>query len=172
MGSLLFFVGKSTGTIVPWLPIVGVVALAGEIAARTLAARPITSATPSTLIGAYPARLFLNAAISETTALVAFAAAFLGAPKWVYFLGGAALLQMDGRATGTEFAPPTAGADTGDGQSARAVRDPLRPDRQLPGSSREPAQARRLTTDPDRRPGTGTPTESPAAILISVVPRP
>ena len=72
----------------PWLPIlaaIGVLCTGLNHAVE----RPLDCSTDEKLAGSYRTRFFLRIAFAETVALFGFVFAFIGAARWIYYLGAA-----------------------------------------------------------------------------------
>ena len=75
----------------PWLlAVLGITALC--VGRAALAERPLDDSSPAKLFASYQTRFFLRIAFGESIALFSFTFTFLGAPPWIYYLGGAIAL--------------------------------------------------------------------------------
>jgi F0F1-type ATP synthase membrane subunit c/vacuolar-type H+-ATPase subunit K len=95
-GALLLFAivlsvlsGQPNGPVVPWVPILAVIAVASLFGVRVSTSKPLDCTSATTLATTYRTRFFLVIAFSESVALFAFVFTFIGGPRWIYDVGGA-----------------------------------------------------------------------------------
>jgi hypothetical protein len=86
-GVVLAFIAPKTGDVMPWLALLVGLAVVSVVMIR-VTERPLDCASGTSLAGSYRTRYFLRMAFTEVVALVAFVSAFIGAPNWMYYLGG------------------------------------------------------------------------------------
>ncbi|MDQ1475031.1 MAG: hypothetical protein QOE62_260 [Actinomycetota bacterium] len=91
IGVVVSVISTKGDSVFPWLPIVVGWSILSLGVGRVVE-KPLDCATDMTLAGSYRTRFFLRIALPESIALLAFVAAFGGAPKWIYYLGAAITL--------------------------------------------------------------------------------
>jgi F0F1-type ATP synthase membrane subunit c/vacuolar-type H+-ATPase subunit K len=84
-GVVLAFLKMPDTAVLPWLPLLMVLAIASLVVAR-VAEKPLDCAA---LSGSYRTRFFLRLALAESVALFGFVFAFIGGGKWIYYAGAA-----------------------------------------------------------------------------------
>jgi hypothetical protein len=76
--------GLPNGPVVPWFPILAVIAMLMLVGERSLE-RPLLCDSPGALLGSYRTRFFLRIAFAESVALFGFTMTFAGGPAWIYY---------------------------------------------------------------------------------------
>jgi F0F1-type ATP synthase membrane subunit c/vacuolar-type H+-ATPase subunit K len=78
--------GPASGSVVPWIAGLAVVAVANLVAAEVFGRRPLDCTDQARLAGSYRTRFFLRTAFSESVALFAFTASFIVERWWIYWM--------------------------------------------------------------------------------------
>jgi hypothetical protein len=86
LGVVLVFIKTKSGSALPWIAILAVIAVASIVITRSVE-RPLDCASLITLARSYRTRFFLRIAFAQCVALFGFVFAFIGGPKWVYDAG-------------------------------------------------------------------------------------
>ena len=87
-GVFLAVMDVPNGSVMPWLGVLAACAIASVVLTRVVD-KPLDCTSASTLAGTYRTRFFLRVAFAESVALFGFAFVFIGAPRWLYYLGAA-----------------------------------------------------------------------------------
>src|SRR5262249_49114381 len=87
-GMVLTSVAPKTDDLMPWLPLLAVLAVVSVVIPRTVE-RPLNCSTPTALAFGYRTRFFLRMAFAQSVALFGFVFAFTAAPSWIYYVGAA-----------------------------------------------------------------------------------
>lgn len=88
---LVVLPSSDNASVFPWLLFLVGLAIV-SLGAGRLAEKPLDCTTDASLADTYRTRFFLRIAFAESIAMFAFVFTFIGAVKWIYFVGGAIAL--------------------------------------------------------------------------------